>query len=93
MLKSCVFLNENRQELLFFKILRFTVFAVSWLIFELFLPILPFWNSQSLAFKMAHKVCFKKSIKIRMKTLFYKKLSDLVETTALFLPDTLIQKL
>ena len=54
--KSCVFLNEISRKLLFFKISRFTVFAVSWSIFELFLPILPFWNSQSLIFKMAQSM-------------------------------------
>ena len=44
-LKNNSFRKEKhnfKQKLLFFKILRFTVFAVSWSIFELFLPILPF---------------------------------------------------
>ena len=48
-----VFVKKNtifKQKLLFFKILRFTVFAVSWSIFELFSLILPFWNSQSVFF-------------------------------------------
>ena len=46
-----VFVKKNtifKQKLLFFKILHLTVFAVSWSIFELFLPISPFRNYQSL---------------------------------------------
>ena len=41
----------SKQKLLFFKISHFTVFALSLSIFELYRPILPFWNSQSLIFK------------------------------------------
>ena len=57
MFKSCVFLNEISRKLLFFKILRFTVFAVSWSIFGLFLPNLPFWNSQNVYF-LGKKIFF-----------------------------------
>ena len=56
-LKNNSFVKKNttfKQKLLFSKILRFTVFAVSWSIFELFLLILPFWNFKSLILKMAH---------------------------------------
>ena len=42
----------SKQKLLFFKIVRFTFFAVSWSIFKLFRPILPFWNSQSLIYNI-----------------------------------------
>ena len=55
-LKKNTTFEQKLQKLLFFKILRFTVFAVSWSIFVLFLPILPFWNSQRLIFKMAHSM-------------------------------------
>ena len=41
----------SKQKLLFFKISRFTVFALSLSIFEQYRPILPFWNFQSLTFK------------------------------------------
>ena len=40
------------MKALFFKILRFTFFAISWSIFELYGPILPFWNSQSLIYNI-----------------------------------------
>ena len=43
--------HEFLQKLLFFKIKIFTFFTVSWLIFCLYTPILPFWNSQSLIIK------------------------------------------
>ena len=39
--------------MLFFKILRFTFFAVSWSIFGLYRPILPFWNYQSLIYNIS----------------------------------------
>ena len=43
MLKNCVFLSENCYFSEFY-VLHF--FAVSWSIFELYRPILPFWNPQ-----------------------------------------------
>ena len=57
-LKNDSFCKENnisKQKLLFFKILRFTIFALSRSIFELYRPILPFWNSQNLIIKHNRK--------------------------------------
>ena len=47
-LRKTQFFNK---KLLFSKIWIFVFFAVSWSIFGLYGPILPFWNSQSLIFK------------------------------------------
>ena len=51
-LKIMLFLTKT----VIFKILRFTFFAISWSIFELYRLILPFWNYQSLIIKMAHRM-------------------------------------
>ena len=55
--KITVFVKNHlflKRKLSFFKICAFTFFVVSWLIFELLKPTLPFWNSQSVINKLMY---------------------------------------
>ena len=71
-------LRFSKQKLLFFKILRFTFFAVSWSIFELYRSILPFWNTQSLIYNilLSEKYAMNRMTEIGCKLFFNQSLDN-----------------